>query len=148
MILVFTLSSTLFKISTLEEAVDDSEFEVGVGFVVCQKFLTSVYGLYRLDKKIALNVGPRHSERYTKAQLVNHAANYWKHRDEWDQGENDRRQSVIEEALKSVGVDQSFDPLMGVLTEISSKKPRFESLVDELEAWAYEVEELCNQSCQ
>ncbi len=83
----------------VEDTVNDAEFEVGIGFVVCQKFLTSVYGLYSLEKTTALDVGPRHSEKYTKAQLVNHAANYWKHRDEWDLERDTRGRSQLSQMI-------------------------------------------------
>ncbi len=110
-----------------------------------KRFLTSICGLYGLKKNKALSVGPSHSDQYTIAQLVDHAANYWKHSNEWNYEKKHNRQIVIEKALKSVGADRCGAPLMGVLTEISPKKESgFESLVDELERWAYQVEEQCN----
>ncbi len=133
----------------VDETIDNVEFEVGVGFVVCQRFLTSIYGLYGLDKKKALNAGPAYCDNYSKAELVNHAANYWKHRDEWDKNNNKNRENKIKEALKSVGADENCDPLMKMLTEISpNNEPRFESLVDELEKWSDDVKQQRNQSSQ
>jgi hypothetical protein len=79
----------------VDETIDNVEFEVGIGFVVCQRYLTSVYGLYELDKGQALDAGPRSCKKYTKAELVNHAANYWKHRDEWDKNNNNNKKERL-----------------------------------------------------
>lgn len=61
---------------------DSEEHVVGLGFVACQTYLVATYGAMLVKKPKALGFGPPHRSGYTIAQLVNHAANYWKHRDE------------------------------------------------------------------
>lgn len=63
---------------------EQAEFIVGLAFTICQKYITGTLGWIRVEKESALKIGPLFSENLTYAQIVNAAANYWKHRDEWD----------------------------------------------------------------
>jgi hypothetical protein len=62
---------------------DRGEYFVGVGFCACQRYLSSTYGPIEIDKTKALKVGPFHEGGLSLATIINVAANYWKHSDEW-----------------------------------------------------------------
>ena len=103
--------------------------------------MSSVCGNLGVSKGKALASGPSHSSGNTKAQIVNHAANYWKHNNEWDEGKRDKQREVIEKAFESVGcpVNQDY-PLSGVLYEISLPgQARFQSVLGALEVWKDEL---------
>lgn len=116
---------------------DVAEHIIGLGFVVCQTYIATVCGGIGVDKIDALKKGPQHSVGLSKAQIINHAANYWKHNNEWALAKPDRRREAIERAFDSVGFSVDTDyPLSGVLTELSA--PCFASLVavaDLLREW-------------
>ncbi len=63
---------------------DDAEYVAGMGFIACQCYLASTYGPHGISKTIALETGPRHTGGETIARIINAAANFWKHADEWD----------------------------------------------------------------
>lgn len=63
---------------------EEAEFIAGIGFTICQKYITGTLGLIRVEKESALKIGPLFSEKLPYAQIINAAANYWKHHDEWD----------------------------------------------------------------
>lgn len=70
--------------------IDPSDGEESVGnllgmiLVAAQVCMASIAGKHGLKKKIALGLGPKHPCGDTKARLLNHLANLWKHADEWD----------------------------------------------------------------
>src|SRR5689334_5073745 len=100
---------------------DRMEHLTGLGFVACQTYISSICGSLRFEKHQALGIGPLHSSRQTKDQIVNSAANYWKHNSEWILEKNDRQRKRIEESFDLVGFPIDTDyPLCGVLTELVS----------------------------
>jgi hypothetical protein len=116
---------------------DNAEQITGLGFVACQTYLSSVCGHIKIEKRKALAVGPFHSSGQSKAQIINHAANYWKHNSEWVFDKNNKQKKFVEEAFESVGFPIDTDyPLSGVLTEVVfPDDARFESVIKVLEAW-------------
>jgi hypothetical protein len=121
--------------------IDSAEHATGLGFVACQTYVSSVYGRLKIDKQTALLMGPRHSSGQTKVQIINHAANYWKHNNEWSLEKNDKQRRRVEDAFKSAGFPVDADnPLLGVLSEITSPDPvAFESILKILELWREEL---------
>ena len=120
---------------------DSAEHVTGLGFVACQTFMSSVWGNLGVSKRNALAIGPSHSSGNTKAKIINSAANYWKHNNEWDPSKKDKRREDIEKAFESVGfpVDSSY-PLSGVLTELSLPgEARFQSVLGALDVWKDEL---------
>jgi hypothetical protein len=106
---------------------DTMEHLVGLAMVAAQTYVATVCGTVSIDKKVAIRMGPVHSGGRTKIEVINHAANYWKHNNEWGSERSDRRQKAIEAAFDSVGFPVGTDyPLSGVLTELSD--PNFASL--------------------
>lgn len=113
---------------------DMVEYLVGLGFAACQGYITGVCAELGVSKKAALAVGPKHEDGATVASLVNHAANWWKHSDEWEyplEGGPLR----THDAVKSVEVSGQF-PLYDVLAALAnSQRPLFRDLMVQLAAW-------------
>jgi hypothetical protein len=106
---------------------DTMEHLVGLAMVAGQTYIATVCGAVGVEKMSALQKGPCHSGGKTKAGIINHAANYWKHNNEWGSERSDRRRQAVEEAFDSVGFPVGTDyPLSGVLTELCD--PKFASL--------------------
>lgn len=120
---------------------DSAEHATGLGLVACQTYMAMVYGTLGVEKRRALNFGPRHPGGLTKVQVINHAANYWKHNNEWALDRTATHRAAIEQAFESVGFPVGTDyPLSGVLTELAN--PELASLavvVSILEAWKAEL---------
>jgi hypothetical protein len=119
---------------------DECEFLVGLGFVASQRYLVST----SKSKKTAIETGPRHPGGDTYAAILNAAANYWKHKDEWpdvavqnfdisqfkkDDGPKIIR--IIEKVTK--WSEYTLTNLLAKLTE--GNKPRFASLLPIIIEW-------------
>jgi hypothetical protein len=113
----------------------------GMGFVTCQWYLTSTYGWYKIDKPLALKLGPKHPSGLTIAEIINHAGNYWKHHDEWLTGKNKKDSERIIEAFAKLGIEREDDyPLTNLLVEINPKREmQFAPLIPLLEEWGKEI---------
>jgi hypothetical protein len=98
---------------------DRMEHATGFGFVACQTYMTSILGVLSIPKATALSAGPRHKAGLTVVEIVNHAANYWKHRDAWQLDRGAAGQERITQAFDAVGfaVDTDY-PLGGILAEL------------------------------
>jgi hypothetical protein len=128
--LITTIDQKLVEICQKSTCVDDgdgfgyfdsAEHVTGLGFVACQTYMATVYGYLKIDKQKALAAGPRHSCGRTKVQIINHAANYWKHNNEWALDRSTEKRQAIEKAFESVGFPVGTEyPLSGVLTEVAS----------------------------
>jgi hypothetical protein len=116
---------------------DIAEQLTGLAFVACQTYMATVYGYLRLEKQKALTMGARHSGGLTKVEIINHAANYWKHNNEWSIDRSVARRNAIEKAFESVGFPVGTDyPLSGVLTEVASPNgATFRPVLNILESW-------------
>jgi hypothetical protein len=121
---------------------DDIESLVGLGFVACQRYLTAVYGWMKLTKSMALAVGPAHHSGLTIAEIANHAANYWKHQDEWRSEKKTKQQERTEAAIGSVGALPSDYPITQVLMELTGDYD-FKPLLHYLASWH---DELCSDN--
>lgn len=94
---------------------DRAEHITGFGFVACQAYITATYGFLKTPKLKALSVGPRHRSGHRVVELVNHAANYWKHHNEWPLYNSPGNQNRIRQAFDAVGFPVDIDyPLCGV----------------------------------
>ncbi|MBV5347411.1 hypothetical protein [Lamprocystis purpurea] len=62
---------------------DRGEYFVGIGVTAIQQYFSDTLTLTGIDKKTALELGPKHSKNYSIFQVINAAANYWKHSAEW-----------------------------------------------------------------
>jgi len=115
---------------------DSAEYIVGIGFVACQGYLTATYGPLQIDKQEALKLGPRHRGGQTVAALINYAANFWKHHEEWSLNPNSAPQTRTLAALATVAEVDTDYPLFATLASLlSPRPPRFHALLPQLEAW-------------
>jgi hypothetical protein len=123
---------------------DSAEHLIGLGCVTCQAYMTAVYGILGIDKSTALSQGPEHPSGTTIASAVNHAANYWKHNNEWAVGTTAARQARIEAAFEGLGFPVGTEyPLSGILMEVSSPDhASFQSIMTKLDNWRVALQSL------
>jgi hypothetical protein len=120
-----------------------SEHITGLGFGACQTYMVATYGFLNFPKSVALRTGPEHGGRPSVA-IINAAANYWKHHDEWHLEKRPDRQAKIGDAFGAVGyaIDAEY-PLSGILAELSSPHvASFVGIVQILESWRESLRQL------
>jgi len=120
---------------------DSAEHITGLGFVACQAYLTAIYGSLNVKKLNALSIGPHHSSGQTTVEIINHAANFWKHHDEWHLDKSGACQDRVRKAFDAVGFPVDLDyPLVGILSElVVPESAAFKSLVGKLRQWREEM---------
>lgn len=122
---------------------DDAEYIYGLGFVLGQRYLTSTCGAFKIveseDRRKACALGPQ-TKGVGTALLVDAAANYWKHSDEWDHQNLSKGQNRTKETIEKVGVKVGFGEYVGsnVFAAIGLKK--FQDLIPLLKTWSNAVE--------
>jgi hypothetical protein len=123
---------------------DRTEHIAGLGFVACQAYLTATYGYLGVAKSDALTIGPSHKSGLKYVQIINHASNYWKHRDEWHLDKSPAKENRIRDAFDAVGFPVDLDyPLSGILTELADPAPAaFSPLIAKLAKWRDALREL------
>lgn len=120
---------------------DAAEHATGLGLVACQTIIAMVCGGLAIKKATALALGPMHLGGLSKVQIVNHAANFWKHNNEWSLEGPSKRHEIIVRTFDSVGfpVDTGY-PLSGVLTELSAPQPAsLLAVLGVLDVWKKDV---------
>lgn len=122
---------------------DEVEYITGFGFVACQTYATAVVSRskFKNKKQEALALGPKHRMGRPMAQLINAAANHWKHSPEWsfDTPTNQAKRTL--EVISSFGVDTNGSyPVANVLHEMLAPHPaRFANLIPFLAQWRDEL---------
>lgn len=120
---------------------DMVEYLIGFGFAACQGYITGVCAELGVPKVEALDVGPEHVDGATVASLANHAANWWKHVDEWSSPPAGRELQTYN-AVKALEVSGQC-PLYDVLAALTdSQHPLFRNLKVQLSAWRKAVLEI------
>ena len=118
---------------------DEAEYLTGFGFVACQTYLTAIasQSILKGKKREALALGPMHRTGQSMAQLVNAAANHWKHSPEWSLDTPSVQAKQTLEVISGLGVDISGSyPVANMLYEILTPHPaRFASLIPFLTQW-------------
>jgi hypothetical protein len=118
---------------------DEVEYITGFGFVACQTYITAVVSRSRLKgkKSEALALGPMHGTGRSMAQLINAAANHWKHSPEWSLDTPTTQAKQTLEVISSLGVDtNSSYPVANMLYAILAPHPaRFKNLIPLLTQW-------------
>ena len=117
---------------------DQMEYVAGFGFVACQTYATAKVGERKLKKGEASALGPRHRTGRPMVQLINAAANYWKHSPQWSLDAPTPQAKRTLEAISSLGVDTKRDqyPIAHTLYEILTPHPaRIASLIPVLIQW-------------
>lgn len=115
---------------------DSMEEVAGLGFVVCQTYLTAHSAQSGLKKTVAYECGPRHSGGNTVASVLNAAANYWKHCEEWSVSSPSLRERTVENISSFFGLEWPDYVLYNLLYELLQPLPtNFASLVPLLVQW-------------
>lgn len=130
---------------------DDGEHITGLGFVVCQYYITAIYSFYKENKPIALKCGPKHYTGLPFAELINACANYWKHHEEWrgvpkEQLRSDSAKTI--KAMKSLGIKvaEGYYPLHNALCKLLGSPPyRFNALLPLLKEWREAVRQAAKE---
>jgi hypothetical protein len=120
-------------------AFDQAEYITGFGFVACQTYTTAIMSSckLKLKKHEALALGPKHRTGRSMAELINAAANYWKHSPRGSPDAPSTRAQRTLEVIASLGVDTSASYLLAnTLYEILAPHPaRFANLIPFLTQW-------------
>lgn len=120
---------------------DMVEYLVGLGFAACQGYITGVCTELGVSKGRALGVGPKLENDTTIVSLANHAANWWKHSDEWHHPLAGRALQT-HNAVKAVEFSGQ-SPLYDVLAALTnSQPPLFRELAVQFSAWREAVLEI------
>lgn len=128
---------------------DDLEYASGMGFIACQRYMTSTYGPLGITKKHALGLGPVHSGGETYARIINASANYWKHHDEWKISSVVRRSrgGLEPMQLETIRVIETVTPwhdytCVNLLCELTTpNEPRLKYLLPALERWRVSLDD-------
>lgn len=114
---------------------DRTEATIGLGFVACQKYIAATYGCLKIPKEKALPVGPKHQSGMYIAEIVSHAANFWKHHDEWQIEGKPNMKTVS--AIEKLGLKITASYLLSnVLTSAVNPEPcRLTPVISLLEVW-------------
>ena len=104
---------------------DRGEYIVGIGFCACQRYMSSTYGPIGIEKSKALQLGPNHEGGLSLATIINVAANYWKHIDEW---------SCIE--FKTNDEENELEVVMRSIENLSKQQKGTVSAIETVTAWA------------
>lgn len=118
---------------------DEMEYITGFGFVACQTYATAVMsrGKFKGKKREALAFGPVHRTGQPIIQLINAAANHWKHSSEWSLDTPSTQTKQTLEVISSLGVDSSRSyPIANMLHQILAPHPaRITNLIPFLTQW-------------
>jgi hypothetical protein len=115
---------------------DRMEGLVGLGFVACQQYIHATYAQLGAGSKAkALQSPPIHSCGRPVAELINAAANFWKHHDEWPTS-NQSHEARIRATIDVLTASSADYVLTNVLHELlRPAPPRFAGLLERLSLW-------------
>ncbi|WP_018016419.1 hypothetical protein [Teredinibacter turnerae] len=119
--------------------IDQYEQFLGIGFTVCQTFLSCVH--HGKNKGAKFKKGPFHSSGKSYAQIANACANYWKHNDEWDKANLSNQSKSTIAVFKDLSVDVwGAYPLSEMFYALLGENGSFMELLNHLNSWSNEVE--------
>jgi hypothetical protein len=109
----------------------------GLGFVACQQYVNVTYKhlAFPTDRKKAVQGGPKFSGTLSYAQIIDAAANFWKHQGEWDG--TDGHEKKTRAVLDAVFPSKKDYVMANVLHELLGKSAatRLCDIVPWLERW-------------
>ncbi|MBI4696356.1 MAG: hypothetical protein HY749_20300 [Gammaproteobacteria bacterium] len=135
------LEAAIARLEAPEVLFDEAEHVTGFGFVACQTFIATKISASALrgQGREALALGPRHRTGKPMVQIVNAAANYWKHSHQWSIDGPDAKASTTIEAIESLGISTTGPfpyATTNVLHEIlAPRRARFLYLIPFLKQW-------------
>ncbi len=117
---------------------DELEYISGFGFVACQTYMTAIVSRFKIEKRKALALGPKYKTGRPIVQIVNAAANYWKHNPEWSLDAPTTQAKQTLEVISSLDLSPALGhyPVMNTLYKILVPNPtRFANLIPLLTQW-------------
>jgi hypothetical protein len=116
---------------------DQIEYLTGFGLIALQTYLTETSAFFGLRKHETFDLGPKTSSGVSKIKILNAAANFWKHREEWIFKGEEKQAEAVSILFGEVGYSIDTDyPISGVLTELLDPlEVRFSSLLIPVRAW-------------
>lgn len=113
---------------------DSIEHVVGFGFAACQHYVVATAGSSGISKHKVLGLGPSHRSGITFAEIVNAAANYWKHSPEWvGRPQEDDTKNVV--LALGISPDSDYVSAQVLRTALAPHPARFEKIEPFLEEW-------------
>lgn len=124
-----------------EDAAATLEQAIGVAFVAAQAFLVEARGARRRDRNAIFRMGPRTAGGAFVAEVINDAANFWKHAPEWSWDDTDgplaiRTRDHVDLLLRNS--PDTMTPLFELLC-IIDPNGRIDALSMQLRTWAESV---------
>jgi hypothetical protein len=120
---------------------DKGEYFIGAGFCAMQRYLADVLQDKRIDKGVALQLGPKNKEGVAISLIVHAAGNYWKHSPEWHiwmDKLDDRSQKTIDRLVSHNG--HAWYVLSEVLAELcNGEELSLLNCIPYLEKWRYAI---------
>lgn len=116
---------------------DQIEYLTGFGLIALQTYLTETSASAGLQKHETFDLGPKTASGVSKIRILNAAANFWKHREEWIFKGGENRAEAVNTLFEEVGYSTGTDyPISGVLTELLTPlEVRFSNLLVSVRAW-------------
>ncbi len=115
---------------------DQVEHFLGFGLIAFQTYMTDTAACAGKRKHETFKYGARTSSGASKVQIINAAANCWKHREEWV-FDNGRRQMDIDRLFEEIGYSTRVDyPISNVLAEVlAPAELSFANLLNVMRDW-------------
>jgi hypothetical protein len=117
---------------------DSFDHFLGIGFAAAQVYVAGTAAELGLSRVRAMALGPLHRTGQPVVGLVCHAANYWKHRDEWGDDPDTRAQRTVQ-GVQCLDFDPIDFPLVDMLRDMAGvqdmHKVRLRLLLGDLLAW-------------
>ena len=103
---------------------DQIEYITGFGLVACQTYATAIASRTKLEKREAFARAPMHRTGRSMVQLINAAANHWKHSSEWPLDAITGQAKRTLDVIRSLGVDTEVSyPVSRTLFRILTPLP-------------------------
>jgi hypothetical protein len=114
---------------------DRMEALIGLGFVACQQYINATYPQLVPSKSQAFQHSPKLHGGQSVIAVINAAANFWKHRDEWPRP-NSKDEEKTRAIIDDVSSSEADYVMSNVLYELVQPHPlRLVSVVDPLKRW-------------
>jgi hypothetical protein len=116
---------------------DPIDAACGLGFAAIQQYLASTAAFRAVDKAKALKCGPTLASGQTVAESVNHAANWWKHCDEWQLAKENSREIKTTRGIEALGVPNDERDVLGAALRVLAHpaNARFASVLPLIKSW-------------
>ncbi len=116
---------------------DKGEYYIGIGFVVTQQYLIDTLTLTKINKVDAYSLGQKHDSGETYINLINAAANWWKHEAEWinNNFEVPKNGMTTIERIKLVANSDGYELSQILYSLCRSNKLSFKALTPILIEW-------------